>query len=62
VIDTHAHLDACAEPAEQLVAEAASAGVGRIVTIGREQAVELAERFPGVWAVEIGRASCRERV
>jgi len=51
VIDTHAHLDACAEPAEQLVSEAAAAGVGRIVTIGREQAVELAERFPGVWAV-----------
>lgn len=51
MIDTHAHLDACAEPAEQLVAEARAAGVGRIVTIGREQAVELADRFPGVWAV-----------
>jgi TatD DNase family protein len=51
VIDTHAHLDACAEPADQLVDEARAAGVGRILTIGREQAVDLAERFPGVWAV-----------
>jgi TatD DNase family protein len=51
VIDTHAHLDACAEPAEELVREASAAGVSRIVTIGREQAVDLAERFEGVWAV-----------
>jgi TatD DNase family protein len=51
VIDTHAHLDACREPAEELVAEAARAGVERIMTIGREQAVGLAERFDGVWAV-----------
>ena len=50
MIDTHAHLDACAEPAEELVSEARAAGVSRIVTIGREQAVELAERFEGVWA------------
>lgn len=33
------------------MAEAAEAGVTRILTIGREQAVELAERFEGVWAV-----------
>lgn len=51
MIDTHAHLDACAEPPEQLVREAAESGVGRILTVGREQAVGLAERFPGVWAV-----------
>jgi TatD DNase family protein len=50
VIDTHAHLDACAKPADQLVEEARAAGVSQIVTIGREQAVELAERFEGVWA------------
>jgi len=34
VIDTHAHLDACAEPAEALVARARAAGVTRIVTVG----------------------------
>jgi TatD DNase family protein len=51
VIDTHAHLDACAEAPEELVAEAGAAGVGRILTVGREQAVALAERFPAVWAI-----------
>ena len=51
MIDTHAHLDACADAPEALVAEAAAAGVSRILTIGREQAVGLAERFAGVWAV-----------
>lgn len=34
MIDTHAHLDACAGPAEALVARAHAAGVGRIVTVG----------------------------
>jgi TatD DNase family protein len=33
------------------VAEAAAAGVGRVLTVGREQAIALAERFDGVWAV-----------
>jgi len=51
VIDTHAHLDACAEPAGRLVAAAREAGVSRILTIGREQAVELAGSLPEVWAV-----------
>ena len=51
MIDTHAHLDACREPAEQLVTEAAAAGVGRILTVGREQAIELAEQFEGVLAI-----------
>jgi TatD DNase family protein len=50
VIDTHAHLDACAEDAEDLVEAAGAAGVTRIVTIGREQAVDLAARLPEVWA------------
>ena len=50
MIDTHAHLDACAEDAGALVEAAREAGVTRIVTIGREQAVELAGRLPGVWA------------
>jgi TatD DNase family protein len=34
VIDTHAHLDACAEPAPVLLARARAAGVGRVITIG----------------------------
>jgi len=34
VTDTHAHLDACAESPEQLVARASAAGVQRIVAIG----------------------------
>ncbi|HEU0194016.1 MAG TPA: TatD family hydrolase, partial [Gaiellales bacterium] len=50
MIDTHAHLDACAEDAEDLVEAAGAAGVTRIVTIGREQAVDLAARLPEVWA------------
>jgi TatD DNase family protein len=34
VIDTHAHLDACADSAEELVRRARAAGVDRIVAIG----------------------------
>jgi TatD DNase family protein len=51
VIDTHAHLDLCEEPAEDLVRAAAAAGVGRILTVGREQALDLADRFATVWAI-----------
>ena len=52
--DTHAHLDACAEPAE-LVARARAAGVERIVAIGSglessRQTLALAERHEGVFA------------
>ena len=43
-IDTHAHLDGCDAPPEEVAEEAAAAGVRRILTIGREQAVEIAER------------------
>jgi len=50
VIDTHAHLDGCDAPPEEVLGEAAEAGVRRIVTIGREQAISLAERFDAVWA------------
>ena len=55
VVDSHAHLDSCdADPAE-LVAEAAAAGVERIVTIGvgrrsAERAVALCEAHPEVRA------------
>jgi TatD DNase family protein len=55
VTDTHAHLDACAEPAEELVARARAAGVERIVAIGcglesSRQTLALAERHEGVFA------------
>ena len=51
MIDTHAHLEMCDGDPEDVAAAAAEAGVSRIITIGREQAVGLAERIPGVWAV-----------
>jgi TatD DNase family protein len=51
VIDTHAHLESCEEGPDEAVAGAAAAGVERILTIGREQAIELADRHTGVWAV-----------
>jgi TatD DNase family protein len=55
VIDTHAHLDGCAEPASDLVARARAAGVARIVTIGTglascRAALAIAEANEGVYA------------
>ncbi len=55
MIDTHAHLDACAEPAEALVARARAAGVTRIVTVGTgidscRAALALAAAHEGVYA------------
>lgn len=55
MIDTHAHLDACAEPAAALVARAHAAGVTRIVTVGTgiescRAALALAEAHAGVYA------------
>ena len=52
--DSHAHLDACAEP-DAVVARANDAGVTRIVTIGTgidscRRALEIAERHQGVVA------------
>jgi len=54
VIDTHAHLDACEEPAAVLD-RARAAGVTRVVTIGTgldscRAALELAETHGGVFA------------
>jgi TatD DNase family protein len=48
VIDSHAHLDACAEPVERILERAVEAGVMRVVTIGTglescRRALELAE-------------------
>ena len=51
MIDTHAHLEMCDGEPEDVAAAAAAAGVRRILTIGREQAVDLAGRIPGVWAI-----------
>ena len=56
MIDTHAHLDACADPPDVLVARAVEAGVERIVTVGTtvercRTALELADRHPQVFAV-----------
>lgn len=34
MIDTHAHLDACSEPADELLARAKSAGVDRVIAVG----------------------------
>jgi TatD DNase family protein len=53
--DTHAHLDACAEPAEVLVARARTAGVERIVSVGSglascRETLAIAGREQGVFA------------
>jgi TatD DNase family protein len=55
VIDTHAHLDACDEPAATLLDRAREAGVTRVVTIGTgidscRAALALADEHDGVYA------------
>lgn len=55
MIDTHAHLDACAEPADELVARAREAGVERIVSVGSgldscRETLVIARRHDGVFA------------
>ncbi len=59
MIDSHTHLDGCAPPDSDLVAEADRAGVRRMLTVGTDgascrAALEAAERFPQVFAA-IGR-------
>ena len=56
MIDTHAHLDACADPPDELVRRAREAGVGRILTVGTtiercRTALELADGYPEVFAI-----------
>ena len=51
MIDTHAHLDALDEDPAAVIARAADAGVTRILTVGMAEAVALAERFDGVFAI-----------
>jgi len=55
LIDTHAHLDACADPAAAVVARARAAGVERIVAVGSgiescRETLAIAHAHPGVWA------------
>ena len=55
MIDTHAHLDVCADPPDVLMARARDAGVRRIVTVGTKPeswraALALAEQHDGVYA------------
>jgi len=55
MIDTHAHLDACADPAAAVVARARAAGVERIVAVGSgiescRETLAIAHAHPGVWA------------
>jgi TatD DNase family protein len=55
VTDSHAHLDACDDPAASLVERAAAAGITRVVTIGTgidscRRALEIAEAHDGVSA------------
>jgi len=55
VIDTHAHLDACEQPAAEVVARARAAGVSRVITIGTgidscRRALAIAAEVPGCFA------------
>jgi TatD DNase family protein len=55
VIDTHAHLDGCEAPPEELLARARQAGVERVITVGSgidscRVALAIAERESGVFA------------
>src|SRR5215208_7141206 len=54
MIDTHAHLDSCAEPADVIVERARAAGVTRIVSVGTRPeswraTVDIADRHEGVF-------------
>ena len=53
--DTHAHLDACADPPAELVARARAAGVDRIVAVGSgldscRATLAITHHEQGVWA------------
>ena len=55
MIDTHAHLDACADPPADLLSRAREAGVDRVITVGTtiescRAALETAGRDEGVFA------------
>jgi TatD DNase family protein len=53
--DTHAHLDACADPPEQVLERAREVGVERVIAVGSgldscRATLELARAGEGVWA------------
>jgi TatD DNase family protein len=53
--DTHAHLDACSDPSEEILARAREAGVERIISVGSglescRVTLELARSSERVWA------------
>jgi TatD DNase family protein len=55
VIDTHAHLDACADPPDALLGRSRAAGVSRVISIGSgiescRATLAIAEREAGVFA------------
>ena len=55
MIDTHAHLDACADAADELVARARDMGVERVVSVGTDlescrETLAIAHRHGGVFA------------
>jgi TatD DNase family protein len=55
LIDTHAHLDACAEPARELLRRAREAGVARVVAVGSglescRATLAICERDDGAFA------------
>jgi TatD DNase family protein len=55
VIDTHSHLDACADPPAVLLSRAREAGVDRVITVGTtiescRAALEVVDRNEGVYA------------
>ena len=59
MIDSHTHLDLCEPPDAELVAAAAQAGVGRMLTVGIDgsscrAALAAADAFPQVYAA-VGR-------
>lgn len=71
MIDTHAHLDGCADPPSELMARARAAGVHTVVTIGCgirscRESLEIADGEPGVFAAlgvhphQAGEASERD--
>jgi TatD DNase family protein len=55
VTDTHAHLDACADPPDQILERAREAGVERVISVGSgldscRVTLEIARRSERVWA------------
>lgn len=59
MIDSHSHVSRCPDPPEEVIAAAREAGVGRILTVGLDEAsnreqIELCEKYEGLGAA-VGR-------